>query len=170
MLEAQAQLAKKEGKTGELDKAVVGRTLDDLYPRGENSPYQGYTGGDPQGTPAKDSKGLDTKQFVPGDRVWMENHRWEPGVSIDGGQGSNVIYVGRNAAGEQAFAHMEPPDEHSTEPGIETERQMRTTVRSYTPNSPEHERQDKPENYKFQARYAPKVAPSIERDRRDPER
>jgi hypothetical protein len=38
---------------------------------------------------------------------------------------------------------------------------MQGTVRGYTPNSPGHERQDKAENYKFEARYAPVVAPSI---------
>jgi hypothetical protein len=61
---------------------------------------------------------------------------------------------------------MEPADLSSREPGIETEKQMQTTVRSYTPSVPGHEGPDKPENYKFQARYAPKVAPSIKSEKR----
>jgi hypothetical protein len=166
MLEGQAQLAKKEGKSPDLDKEVAGKTLDDLYPAAKDSPYQAYTAGDPRGTPENDRKGVDTGTFVPGDRVWMKNHRLEYGISIRGGEGSNVIYVGRNGAGEHAFAHMEPADLSSREPGIETEKQMQTTVRSYTPSVPGHEGPDKPENYKFQARYAPKVAPSIKSEKR----
>jgi len=160
MLEGQTQLAKAEGKGVEFDKEVGGKTLDDLYPRGRDSAYQKYTGGDPEGTPEKDRKGLDTSTFVPGDRVWMENHRrFEPGT-IAGGQGSNVIYSGRNAAGEQVFAHMEPLHAGDTEPWIETEKGMRSTVRSYTPNRPDDEK-----NYKFERRYAPTVAPSLKSTR-----
>ncbi len=143
MLEAQAQLAKKLGKSAELDKAVTGKTLDDLYPDEQSSAYQGYTG--------DHKKGLDPNTFVPGDRVWMQNHRYIPGASVAGGQGSNVIYLGKDSGGVKQFVHMDGAK-------IETEDQMKGTVQRYTPDE---SLQDKRENYKFKERYSPKVAPYL---------
>jgi len=71
-----------------------------------------------------------------------------PDITRAGGEGSNVIYVGKDEHGQRMYAHMQD------EP-LESEEGMRETVQGY--NYPGH--QDNRENYKFEARYAPKVGP-----------
>jgi hypothetical protein len=136
MLEAQAQLAKKEGKTGELDKSVAGKTLDDLYPPHKDSPYQKYEG---------NKDGLNPDKFVPGDRVHMPNHKFDDARDGAGDQGSNVIYVGKTSFGEPEYVHMDGGD-------IVNMYQLQDEVRRYTKDE---ERRDKVEKYRFTSRYSP---------------
>jgi hypothetical protein len=143
MLEAQAQLAKQQGKSAELDKAVTGKTLDDLYPDEQNSDYQNYNG--------NHKDGLDTNSFVPGDRVWMQNHQYTRGLSVAGGQGSNVIYLGKDGSGIQRFVHMDGGE-------IVDEGQLKKDVQGYTAKDSQDKNID---NYKFKERYSPKVTPDL---------
>jgi hypothetical protein len=139
MLEAQAQSAKQEGKTTEFDDEVAGKTLPDLYPRRQDSPYQHYEGGYNNGD------GLDPKTFVPGDRVWMQNHEFVKALDGPDYEGSNVIYAGKDENGVQRFVHMDCGT-------IIDEDRLKEQVQGYTKDK---KRQDKVENYKFRERYTP---------------
>jgi hypothetical protein len=148
MLEGEAQLAVKKGKAHDFNKAVEGKTMDELYPDEEDTEHQKVE---------FDDKGLNTKTFIPGDRVWMQNHRF---TSIDentgigdpeGNEGSNVIYLGQSTSGEQLFVHVDGNK-------IDTLPELRRNVRAYSAS----DRADPNVlNYKFKARYTPEVPPLL---------
>ena len=138
MAEGQTQLAKNEGKTPEFDKAVAGKTLPDMYPDKASSAYQGYSG---------NPNGLDASKFLPGDRVWMQNHKFDGAKDETGYEGSNVIYAGKDADGARQYVHMDGG-------AIVDEGTLKGEVQGYTMDQG---RQDKNlDNYRFKERYSPK--------------
>ena len=139
MAEGQAQFAKNNGKTAEFDKEVSGKTLADMYPKEAPSPYQSFQG---------DPSGLDPKAFVPGDRVRMDNHKFEKEKDGTGYEGSNVIYAGKDENGESQYVHMDGAS-------VVDEGRLKKQVQGYTMDE---DRQDKNiDNYKFKERYSPKA-------------
>ena len=81
----------------------------------------------------------------------MQNHRYTPGASVAGGQGSNVIYLGKDGSGVQKFVHMDGGE-------IVDERQLKRDIQGYS----DKDAQDKNiDHYKFKERYSPKVAPYV---------
>jgi uncharacterized protein (DUF2237 family) len=140
MLEALSQLAKSLGKekADAFDAAVAGKNFDELFPTGENTEFHAYS---------EDPKLTD---LIPGDRVRMDNHRWEEGDET-GNEGSNVIFLGKDANGTPRFVHMDTAY-------VETLNELRKTVQQYSPAS----KQD-PNlfNYKFDQRYRPLIPPCL---------
>ena len=88
----------------------------------------------------------DRKDFVPGDRVRMENHKWRDGIDEGGLEGSNVIYLGKDGGGNQLFLHMDGAR-------VEKFEGLRKTVRGYSPS----DQWDPIYKYKFVERYAPRL-------------
>ena len=140
MLQAQAELAKKLGKSADLDRASAGKSLAELFPAKRSNENQDFTRSD---------QGLDPKDFIPGDRVWMKNHKYST-VQPDGYEGSNVTYLGKASNGEQLFLHMDGGK-------VETLSERRQTVKGYSPGRGDPNIL----NYKFKDRYSPKVPPSL---------
>jgi hypothetical protein len=137
MLEGLAQFARKKGKLAEFEKEFGGKTMAYLYPYATSQYHRKTT----------NPRHLIPDTFMPGDRVWMKNHRHRSGVDPVGNEGSNVIYIGRGADGQHRFLHMERGN-------VETFEQLQETVRKY---SPEHRRDPKLENYRFRERYMPLI-------------
>ena len=71
MLAGMVELAISLHKVHDLDLAVRQRPLDsdELFPRGKSSPFQHFVDG-------SGGNGLDASTLTPGDRVWMENHKF----------------------------------------------------------------------------------------------
>ena len=143
MLEGVLQSAEKRHETQKVDSSAAGKTMDELYPDGENSSFQTFKGNE---------SGLDPKELIPGDRVWMENHKHDPNTDEAGYEGSNVIYLGRStprpgSPSEPIFLHLDGKK-------VETLSQLRQTVKGYSVS----ERQDRNIlNYKIKEKYSPKV-------------
>ena len=136
-LEGLSELAKSKGKQAEFEKEFGGKSMAQLYPYSTSSYHQKIT----------NSKFLTPDSFLPGDRVWMKNHRFRSGLDPVGNEGSNVIYLGRGKSGAHLFLHMDGGY-------IETFDELRETVRSYSRST----RQDgNIENYKFEERYIPLI-------------
>jgi len=143
-LEGLAQVAKKLGKEDALDRACAGKTMDELFPRKKDSPYQKFH---------KDDNGLDPRTFLPGDRVWMDNHRFVKKVDEDGNEGSNVIYLGKSKRGGEPFFMHTTRCNHM----VENMEQLRKTVRGYSPSNPDPNIL----NYKIKRRYSPTIPDSL---------
>jgi RHS repeat-associated protein len=133
MLEGLARLAVSLGKVDEFERRAKDRTIDDFFPSESNSIQTFESDYD---------KGLDPGSLVPGDRVWMRNHRFDPRYDEDGYEGSNVIYIGKNADGKRLFVHMDTPF-------VETYEQLQDTVRNYS-----RFRRDVTGNYRFMERFS----------------
>jgi hypothetical protein len=82
-------------------------------------------------------------------------------ISIPGGQGSNVIYLGK-FHGKYMFAHMEldGPSGGPFSVNVETLDELRKSVSEY--NEDPHHRDPNLSNYKFTQRFQPKVPPCLQ--------
>jgi hypothetical protein len=138
LLEGLARLAISLGQVEEFERRAKNRTITDFFPSDSNSIQQFDSDYD---------NGLDPSSFVPGDRVWMQNHRFDHRHDEQGLEGSNVIYIGKNDRGKRLFVHMDTPY-------AETYEQLQNTVRNYS-----QYRRDKIENYRFVERFSPRVPP-----------
>jgi len=138
MLQGMAVQAKALGKAGEFDKAVAGKEFDKLLPVEGSSDFHAYSMNPKLG------------DLIPGDRVRMRNHKFDPNIDASGFEGSNVIYLGKSQAGDQLFLHMDGGS-------IGTFPQLQKTVQGYSPLS---RRDPNINNYKLTERYRPLVPPS----------
>jgi hypothetical protein len=139
MLAGEVQVAIKSGKIAEMNHALEGKSMYDLYPDEKSTEFQRFQ---------ENPKGLDPNQFIPGDRVWMQNHRFNDTLDPVGHEGSNVIYIGKSSSGEHLVVHM------TAGAPVETLASLRNSVRSYS----SADRADiNVLNYKFIERYSPLV-------------
>jgi RHS repeat-associated protein len=102
--------------------------------------------------------GIDVSTLTPGDRVRMDNPLKNTAGTVDGGEGSNVIYIGE-IDNEHLFAHVTVGQYPSGEweRRVETLSQLQTTVRAY---SPEGASAALP-SYRFVERWSPSILESI---------
>ena len=122
-------------RTGGQAARGTRRSLIDIFPDATNN-YHRFE---------ENEGGMDYRDFIPGDRVRMNNHTWIPSDG-DGLEGSNVIYLG-TARKAPLFLHMDGGF-------IEDYLQMQITVQDY---SADPSRQEDPSNYKITERYTPLV-------------
>ena len=142
-LEGISKLAESEGQGERFDREYSGKPLNDILPDQQSNDLHKFT----------DHPGdLSAPQFVPGDRLWMKNHRYDPKEDPEGHEGSNVIYIGKDNDGNPLFIHT-TLDPNESESDVVTYKDLRNQVRGYSAEG----RQDKPENYRFEERYKPRV-------------
>jgi hypothetical protein len=140
-LQGMSTLAHRQDQDAQFDQHYAGQALKDLFPDRQSSELQKFT----------DHKAdLSPQQFVPGDRLWMKNHRFVPADGA-GHEGSNVVYLGKDEHGVPLFIHttLDPNDAESS---VVTYKQLQRDVRGYSTAS-----LDQPENYHFEQRYKPQV-------------
>lgn len=142
MLQGLAEFAKSKGKLDDLEDRLDNRAMKLLYPNFTSEFHRRFT----------NREFLRLDSLIPGDRVWMKNHKFSETFDPEGNEGSNVIYVGKSKEGEHLFLHMEGAY-------IETFEQLRVTVSKY---SKAKRRDPKIENYRFEERYAPLLPKCID--------
>ena len=133
-LEGMAYVAQDMKRLKEFDEEFSGKGMHELFPDDKSSPYHQFEGGT-----------IDPSKLLPGDRVRMNNHMFDPSIDEVGLEGSNVIYLGDNKKGQHVFLKMDGG-------AIVTGYELRLIVRGYTSKS-----DPKLENYVFVERYTPLV-------------